>query len=423
MNTFLDPLIDPLFKGYPAHAPALRRSQIGEQGWHVLADQLPLPLAVVHRDALTHNLSWMQRLVNEAGIALAPHGKTTMSPQLFKAQLAAGAWGITFANVHQLTIGVASGVRRAVIANQLVQKAELAALAALQRQAPDLRVAFLVDSTEQLDRIEQADQSIAFEVLVELGLPNGRTGARTDEEALALARRLHASPCVRLAGVEVYEGLWAKGEDTEDAALVNGLMQRLHRFVAACDAEKLFDVPEILVSAGGSAVFDLVARGLRGAESPRPMQALLRSGCYVTHDDGAYQRYAQAVNRRLGCSDASGLRAALEVWTVVQSCPEPGLVILNAGKRDVSTDWGLPVPTKLARAGERRASKAPTAWAVDKLNDQHCYLRLNDAGLDLRVGDRVALGISHPCTTFDKWRWMAVVDEDYRVVDALTTHF
>lgn len=423
MNTFLDPLIDPLFKGYPAHAPALRRSQIGEQGWHVLADQLPLPLAVVHRDALTHNLSWMQRLVNEAGIALAPHGKTTMSPQLFKAQLAAGAWGITFANVQQLTIGVASGVRRAVIANQLVQKAELAALASLQRQAPDLRVAFLVDSAEQLARIEQADQSIAFEVLVELGLPNGRTGARTDEEALALARRLHASPCVRLAGVEVYEGLWAKGEDTEDAVLVNGLMQRLHRFVAACDAEKLFDVPEILMSAGGSAVFDLVARGLRSTESPRPMQALLRSGCYVTHDDGAYQRYAQAVNRRLGCSDASGLRAALEVWTVVQSCPEPGLAILNAGKRDVSTDWGLPVPTKLARAGERQATKAPAAWAVDKLNDQHCYLRLNDAGLDLHVGDRVALGISHPCTTFDKWRWMAVVDEDYRVVDALTTHF
>lgn len=423
MNTFLDPLIDPLFKGYPAHAPALRRSQIGEQGWHVLADQLPLPLAVVHRDALTHNLSWMQRLVNEAGIALAPHGKTTMSPQVFKAQLAAGAWGITFANVQQLTIGVASGVRRAVIANQLVQKAELAALAALQRQAPDLRVAFLVDSIEQLARIEQADQSIAFEVLVELGLPNGRTGARTDEEALALARKLHASPCVRLAGVEAYEGLWAKGEDTEDAVLVNGLMQRLHRFVAACDAEKLFDVPEILVSAGGSAVFDLVARGLRGTASSRPMQALLRSGCYVTHDDGAYHRYAQAVNRRLGCSDASGLRAALEVWTVVQSRPEPGLAILNAGKRDVSTDWGLPVATKIARAGERRADKTPAGWTIDKLNDQHCYLRLNDAGVDLRVGDRVALGISHPCTTFDKWRWMAVVDEDYRVVDAITTHF
>ena len=423
MNTFLDPLLDPLFKGYPANAPALRRSQIGEQGWNVLANQLPLPLAVVHRDALTHNLSWMQRLVAEAGIALAPHGKTTMSPQLFQAQMAAGAWGITFATVHQLAIGVASGVRRAVIANQVVQTVELAALAALQRQTPDLRVAFLVDSIEQLARIEQADQSIAFEVLVELGLPGGRTGVRTDEEALVLARRLHASPCVRLVGVEAYEGLWAKGEDTEDAVLVNGLMQRLHRFVAACDAEKLFDAGEIIVSAGGSAVFDLVARGLRSNPSPRPIQALLRSGCYVTHDDGAYQRYAQAVNRRLGCSDASGLRAALEVWTVVQSCPEPGLAILNAGKRDVSTDWGLPAPTKIARAGERSVTAAPAGWTIDKLNDQHTYLRLNDAGVELRVGDRVALGISHPCTTFDKWRWMAVVDEDYRVVDAITTHF
>jgi len=424
MQDLLDPLLDGHFKGYPGTAPALRRSEIGTQGWHLLDGRCPLPLAVIRRDALVHNLAWMQRLVDEAGIGFAPHGKTTMSPQLFNQQLLAGAWGITFANVQQLGVGVAAGVRRAVIANQVLQAADLGTLAALLKKEPaGLRAPFLVDSAEQIAQIEQAGTGVAFEVLVELGLPGGRTGVRDDEAALDLARRVRASPALKLAGIELYEGLWATGDDEADRALVAGLIGRLRRLVEACEAERLFEVPRPILSAGGSAVFDLVAQGLAGIIADRPLQALLRSGCYVTHDDGAYRRYVQTVNRRLGCSDASGLHAALEVWAVVQSCPEPGLAILGVGKRDVSTDWGLPVALKLCPAGSREPRPAPPEWVIDKLNDQHAYLRLNGAGAGLQVGDRVALGISHPCTTFDKWRWMAVVDERYAIVDAITTAF
>jgi D-serine dehydratase len=39
------------------------------------------------------------------------------------------------------------------------------------------------------------------------------------------------------------------------------------------------------------------------------------------------------------------------------------------------------------------------------------------------VGQLVGCGISHPCTTFDKWRWMPVVDDVYRVVDAVSVNF
>ncbi|MFO1340558.1 MAG: amino acid deaminase [Burkholderiaceae bacterium] len=424
MNDWSDPLLSsPGYKGYPASAPALRRSQLATRGWNLLAGDLPLPLAVVRRDALAHNLGWLQGLADRARIGLAPHGKTTMSPELFRAQLDAGAWGITFANVQQLAVGVAAGVRRALIANQVLQAAELHALAALLAAHPGLRAPFLVDSAAQLACIERAGTGVAFEVLVELGLPGGRTGVRDDDAALTLARRLHASPAVCLVGVEAYEGLWATGDDAGDRALVDGLVGRLQRLATACEAEGLFETPQPLVSAGGSAVFDLVADGLARLTGGRAWRGLLRSGCYVTHDDGAYRRYAQAVNRRLGCADASGLTAALEVWAVVQSCPEPGLAILGAGKRDASADWGLPVALKFAHAGERTLHPAPASWVVDKMNDQHAYLTLGDAGVPLQVGDRVALGISHPCTTFDKWRWMPIVDEAYTVVDALTTHF
>jgi D-serine dehydratase len=153
----------------------------------------------------------------------------------------------------------------------------------------------------------------------------------------------------------------------------------------------------------------------------RPVQGLLRSGCYVAHDHGSYRRYIAAVNQRLGCSEAAGLQAALEVWTVVQSVPEPGLAILSAGKRDIGIDIEMPIPVAVCTRGATTPQPVPSHWKVSALNDQHAYLRIGDDRL--QVGDRIGLGISHPCTTFDKWRWMAVVDADYRVVDAIVTWF
>jgi D-serine dehydratase len=416
-----DPVLDKRFKGWPAATPPLRRSQIAAQGWRVMAGDLPLPLAVIRRAALQHNLGWMQRLVAQAGVALAPHGKTTMSPQLFQAQLDAGAWGITVATVHQLGLAVASGVRKAVIANQVLQAQDLAALARLQQQHPTLQAMFLLDSPAQLALIEAHAAPVVFDVLVELGLQGGRTGCRTQDEALALARAAHASSAVRLAGIECYEGLWGSGDSAADSALVQGLMTRVHTLAQACDAADLFDTPEVIITAGGSALFDLVANALR-PPLRRPVQGLLRSGCYLTHDHGHYQRMIHVVNQRLGC-DGQGLQAALEVWALVQSRPEPGLAILAVGKRDLSFDMGLPMPIAWSPRGELVKQDAPPGWAITGLNDQHAYLQLGDASRELQVGDRVALGISHPCTTFDKWRWMPVVDEDYQVVDAITTMF
>ena len=190
-----------------------------------------------------------------------------------------------------------------------------------------------------------------------------------------------------------------------------------------CDGNDLFDTGEVIVSAGGSAIFDLVANRLK-PHLKRPVRGLLRSGCYVTHDHGFYRRMVSAVTSRLKCDD--GLHAAIEVWASVQSLPEPGLAILAVGKRDISYDLEMPIPIASAARGSNRVDPAPEGWRISGMNDQHAYLRWNidDASpFPLKVGDRVALGISHPCTTFDKWRWMPIVDADYNVVDALVTWF
>jgi len=422
---FFDPLIGPGWKGFPQHSGALRRSAIAAMGWNLLRGELPLPLAVIRADALAGNLRWMQRFAGEHGVDLAPHGKTSMSPQLFARQLQAGAWGMTFANVTQAWIGAHAGVRKLLIANQVFAAADLDALRTLRGDFPDARLQFLVDSPAQLELIEAWFSARAgvppFEVLLELGLAGGRTGCREPAQAMALARRLHASAAVRLVGVECYEGLWASGDEARDRALVDGLLGSAVRLASQCDAEGLFECDEVLVSAGGSSVFDLVAPWLTPRLS-KPVRGLLRSGCYVTHDHGGYKRLMNAMNARLPC--AHGLQGALEVWTQVQSCPEPGLAILNAGKRDLSYDQEMPHPLRWQRHGEDGAGAAPADWTIAALNDQHAYLRWPiGAAAGPRVGDRVGLGISHPCTTFDKWRWMALVDARYEVVDAIVTYF
>ena len=418
--------VAPGMKGFPHGQAAMRLDDVAAKGWNVLAGDLPLPIALVKRGALAHNIAWMQRQARTWGIDLAPHGKTTMSPQLFRRQLDAGAWGLTFATVTQLAVGVAAGARRTVIANQVLSDADLAGIQTLLRAHPGLRIVFLVDSSAQLDLIEAwfaaHAGSVPFEAMLEIGVAGGRTGCRTPAEAAALAQRLHASAAVRLVGIECYEGLGAKGNTADDAPYASALMDRVEAIARLCDAEKLFDADEVLLSAGGSAIFDLVATRLRPALG-RPLRGLLRSGCYVTHDHGFYKRFVNVVNQRCGCDE--GLRPALEVWATVQSQPEPGLAILAVGRRDLSFDIELPIPIARAARGARAPAAIPASWKVTGLNDQHAYLRWDaaDEGGAPTVGERIGLGISHPCTTFDKWQWMPIVDDDYRVVDALVIHF
>jgi len=343
-------------------------------------------------------------------------------------QLDAGAWGLTFATIFQLRTGVEAGVRRALIANQVLGAADLAGLRALLQAHADLRVWFLVDSLAQLRLIEQwaARQAPArpFDVLLEIGVPGKRTGCRTANEAIALARAIAASPAVRLGGVECYEGNAAICDNDYDVQVVSELVRRSLEIARTCDAQGLFEAECILLTAGGSAVFDLVLPLLTTGGLSKPVEGVLRSGCYITHDHGHYTRYLKLVERREGLQDS--LLPALEVWAQVQSVPEPGLAFLGCGRRDISYDIDLPLPQAMARAGERQVQSlqpVPANWRITALNDQHAYLQFDPQGLIPAVGDRVVLGLSHPCTTFDKWRWMVVAEDDYRVSGAIHTCF
>ncbi len=417
--------LDSGLKGYPHQAPPCAVRDIGRQGWNVMRGDLPFPVAVLKDTALAHNLAWMADFAQATGVLLAPHGKTTMAPQLFARQIEAGAWGITFATMQQVSLGVRAGVRRVILANQLIGREDIAQALHLSATIPDLELHVLVDSIAQLNLIEEHRRAQCdappLNMLLEVGVAGGRTGCRTVDEAMPLARAVAASHAARLSGVECFEGLNVTGDSDADRVVVDRWMRAVQQVARRCDEEGLYGTPEITLSAGGSAVFDLVALGLP-TQLSRPVRTVLRSGCYLTHDSGFYERFVRHVVARSGdpWRQRGGLKPALEVWTQVQSQPEPGLAILAFGKRDASFDLDLPMPFARVRQGVRTWLDAN--WRIDKLNDQHAYMQI-PVDADVRIGDLVGCGISHPCTTFDKWRWMPIVGDDYGVTGAIRTFF
>jgi D-serine dehydratase len=421
-------LLQPGVKGLPITEP-LRQGAIGVQGWNVLHADTSFPVAVLKTSALRHNLDWMRRFCERYRVTLAPHGKTTMCPQLFGAQLANGAWGITLANTTQIQVAHRFGVRRVLLANQLVAPSDIRALFALLRGDPDFECIVLADSLAGVARLAEAAAlhplPRPLPVLVELGLAGKRAGCRTPEAAITVARALAGAPGLQLAGFEGYEGLLVTDNRKEDLAAVDAFLAQLVELVRSADDEGLFVGTEIVLSAGGSSYFDLVARGFGAVRGlSRPVRAVLRSGCYLTSDHGTYERMIGELNTREAEHD--GLRPALEVWAMVQSRPEPTLAILTMGKRDASYDADLPIPLSWHRPGPGTPHALPAGCSIYKLNDQHAYLRLPEGHplcTELLVGDLVGCGISHPCTTFDKWPLILGVDDDYHVRGVYNTLF
>ena len=428
LSTIENEVIDGRFKGVPADAAPTPLKELAARRWSVLRQDLPFPLALLKESALDHNQAWMRDFTAECGVLLCPHGKTTMAPQLFARQLAGGCWGITVATVNQLGIAARFGVRRVIMANQLVGQRDVLAVIALLKRHPDLDFSFLVDSEAELAilaRLAAAEGlERPFNLLLEIGILGGRTGCRSAQAALSLARRIAATPGVRLVGLECYEGLAVTGKSEADVPRVTALLDTVKATALAADAEGLFAGAEIILSAGGSAAFDIVARELPTRLS-RPVLTILRSGCYFTHDSGNYERLLGPIRERSGQTWLArpGLKPALEVWALVQSRPEPGLAILTMGRRDVSFDIEMPRPLVWFRGGTHAAPEpVPKGWRIDRLNDQHAYLMLPPEA-DLAVGDLVGCGISHPCTTFDKWQLLWLVDDTYEVRSAVRTFF
>ncbi|KVG75910.1 amino acid deaminase [Burkholderia ubonensis] len=424
VTNYQDATIDPFGKGLGnVPSASVPLGDAGRLEWNLLAEDVSLPAAVLYEDRIEHNLKWMQAFVEEYGVKFAPHGKTTMAPQLFRRQLDAGAWGITLATAHQTQAAYHGGVRRVLLANQLVGRQNMTIIAGLLSD-PDFEFFCLVDSADGVDQLGQffGNAKKSLNVLFELGVPGGRTGVRDAAQRDAVLAALARYPdTLKLAGIELYEGVLK--EEGEIRTFLQGAVA-LTRELAA--AGRFARTPAIL-SGAGSAWYDVVAEEFAKASGAGFAEVVLRPGCYLTHDVGIYKKAQTDVfarnptARKMG----EGLLPALQLWAYVQSVPEPNRAIVALGKRDSAFDAGLPEPARHFRPGRDSAPRdvaAAEGWAITGLMDQHAYLQI-PPGADVKVGDMIAFDISHPCLTFDKWRQLLVLDPQFRVTEVVETFF
>ncbi|WP_353944456.1 amino acid deaminase [Streptomyces sp. HUAS MG91] len=412
--------VDFRFKGLPPEAEGATVGELAARRLNLYTDGFTTPVLTLSAERLEHNLALMETYATRHGLTFAPHGKTSMAPQLFQRQIEHGAWGITLAVPHQVRVARRFGIERIFLANELVDAAALRWLAAELAADPAFRFVCYVDSVRGVELMQaalsEAGATRPVDVVVELGAGIGaRTGARTDAECAAVADAVAGADRLRLVGVAGYEGEVPQA----DGDRVRAWLRQLVALAVDFDrAGRFAGVEEIVVSAGGSAWFDAVADVF--AEIPElsaPVLKLLRSGAYVSHDDGHY-RHLTPFNR---VPEEGALHPAFRLWAQVVSRPAPDQAFTNAGKRDAAYDLDLPEAQAVrdARTGAVRDASGVT---VTGLSDQHGWLRL-DQDAELEVGDWLGMGLSHPCTSFDKWQLIPVVEADGTVVDYVRTFF
>ncbi|MFR0357934.1 amino acid deaminase [Streptomyces sediminimaris] len=404
------------FKGLPPDADGLTVGELAAQRRNLFTGGFATPVLALSAERLEHNLALMETYAARHGLAFAPHGKTSMAPQLFRRQIERGAWGITLAVPHQVRVARRFGVERVFLANELVDAAALKWISAELDADPGFRFVCYVDSVRGVELMDAAlrGASRPLDVVVELGAGEGaRTGARTEAECTAVADAVAGTRTLRLVGVAGYEGEVPRA----DPERVRAWLRRLVALAAGFDAAGRFaGLEEIVVSAGGSAWFDAVADVFAGIpELSAPVLRLLRSGAYVSHDDGHY-REVTPFNR---VPEEGALEPAFRLWAQVVSRPSAGQAFANAGKRDAAHDLDLPFAQVVRAGGAERPAAGIT---VTGLSDQHTWLRTDDEA-ELEVGDWVGMGLSHPCTSFDKWQLIPLAEADGTVVDYVRTFF
>lgn len=417
-------VLDSAWKGVPPGCtPEL--DDVPSQCWNVARGDLALPALTLDTRSLDNNIETMRRYCERHGVRLAPHGKTTMSPQLFDAQLAAGAWAITAATPTQASVMRRYGVRRILLANELVEATALRWVVSEMNADPSFDFCCLVDDAATVRMINATLAELAparpLPVLVEVGRNAGRAGVRSVEGACAVAHAVHDARYLELRGVETYEGALTHGIDAAALTILDDLFRSVRDSVAKIAALGLFEADEIIVTAGGSMYFDFVVDALsQWPEISQTVNLVLRSGCYLAHDSGDYDRDSPLAGRAAEDQDLR-LLDALRLWGAVLSRPEPNRLIVGAGLRDAPVDREFPKPFACFRSGEHHLMLTGAA-RVERVMDQHMFVEI-DPALDVRPGDILNFSISHPCTAFDKFRFIPLVDDDFTVIDAVITFF
>lgn len=417
--------------GYKGIGNLLVNIEEEDKSWNLLKENVSLPSATLSKSAINHNQSWMDKFAEKFQFLLAPHGKTTMLPALFSLQVASPyCFGITLATVSQTTAAFNNGIKRVLMANQLVGKCNMDIISSILKKDPSFEFICLVDSAVNVVQLgkffEERKQNI--KVLLEYGIDGGRTGIRNETQESAVLNELRNwKSSISVIGVEFFEGIFQ--EEPEIRRFINWALSRIQKLAS----DNVFSNDEIIISAAGTSWFDIVATDFMKFEATCSikLKKIIRSGCYLIYDGGMYTNMEKRVlDMNLGRENeefeilSKNLRPALKIWAYVQSVPESNLAIIGMGRRDAGNDKGFPEPYLHYRPGNAAPTYFDKSTSLEVFNmmDQHSFMTIGEND-DIQVGDIIAFDIYHPCTTMDKWRNILLIDDQYDVVQVFQSDF
>jgi len=394
------------FKGFPLDSYGVSIKDFILRKPNIFKSGFQFPLMVLKQDALVNNINLMSRYCSSVGAELAPHVKTTMSPQIAQLQLDAGAYAITIANFWQAEVFRSFGFKKLIIANEVLDPSAISRISRIN-SSNEAEIIFYVDSLEGLEIIKEYTPEKGLQNLfIEIGTDSGRGGVRDLNLVNKIAELISSDSRLQLRGVTGFEGAVPNASRTSRSE--DDVRNFCRKIVSAAEVSYQFrSKNKFIISAGGSAYFEIVAEELNKFDKERIL--LLRSGGYVTHDSKYYEEIYP-----FRSSDDKFI-PAIEVWAQVISNPEPGFGVLNLGKRDIGCDLHNPIPSYIYSENVEIFS-----GEIEKLNDQHAFMKSSQF---FKNANLIGLGISHPCTTFDKWRLIPLVNDNYDVVDCIHTFF
>jgi D-serine dehydratase len=421
--------IDDRWRGFPTGDAPLPITQIADRGWRPQDGHMALPLISLDLEGFESNTEAVMRFLSSKGALIAPHAKTPMSVAIARHLQEAGAWGATVADARQASVMLEGGLPRLILANQIGSISGARRLASLLWHHPLAEIHVFVDSIEGVDALAAAWKCEGSRgkgmpplgLMIELGAE--RAGIRDDQAAVSLVDRILTLPKetgLHLSGIAGYEGVVTVPDPIESERRVDALMRRMSDLHSAARS-RLGPGAPLILSAGGSLWFDRVLTGLGPAASADGRTRLiLRSGAIFFSDHGVYQRGLAAMESR-GIGLAGRITPTLRLWAEVLSVPDANLAIAGIGMRDAASDQGVPIPLRIWRDSQDAGSAGHLV--VEKLNDQHAFIRISGEGPAPAVGDVIEFGLSHPCTNLDRHRLVWGLDPDHRVRCALPTSF
>jgi len=437
MNSFLKEIdeveLNSSIKGIP-FVKNIKLKNIKKAKLNIIKENVQFPILTLDKNKLENNINILKSFAKRNSLNLAPHCKTFMSPQIIN-EYFRNDWGVTISNNQQLSSIVKLNLKNIIYGNLIINRENLIQYLKICKKYKNIsNIYYCIDSSYGLkllmNLIETTNYKNDIKILIELGFKNGRCGIRdfdSFKKILKIYNRKISN--ITISGLFFYEGAIA----SNDKRVISNKIENIIKLTKLCHEElireNLYKNKNNIITAGGSVYFDLVTKYYHKYSFTNNPKLIIRPGSFIAYGHGYYEKKIDDIKKRkiikkYISSKENIFLPSLLIWSHVISINDDGKAIINFGKRDVSFDLGNPIPISIYRKNNffKKIKNDKNLINVYKLNDQHAFLKYHKS-LNLKIGDLISFGVSHPCITFDKWKYFYMINSKTEIINIYKTFF